>query len=345
VKLNQLDRRTFCRRTAAGVGGIWLGSNAFAAGPDEDTSAKPLPFVDGSFTIAVLPDTQIYSLKYPQHYLNQTQWIVDNAKKFNIRHVLHLGDITDRNTVPEWEVAAKAMGTLDGKVSYTMVPGNHDYGPGGTTTTRDTLLNDSFSFATYSKQKDFGGALDDGRIENSYSTFEAGGKKYLVIGLEWSPRERAIEWANTLASAHKDHEMILITHAFVYHDESRYDWKKFGKKQSWNPYAYPCAKVDGGATDGEDLWQKLVSRHNFIMTFNGHVLGDGLGRVTSPDQRKRDVHQMLVNYQMKKEGGEAFMRLVEFLPDGKTVQIKAYSPSLNQFKTDPQNQFTLTLDA
>ena len=53
---------------------------------------------------------------------------------------------------------------------------------------------------------------------------------------------------------------------------------------------------------------------------------------------------MLVNYQMKKEGGEGFMRLVEFLPDGKTVQIKAYSPSLDQYKTDPQNQFVLELD-
>jgi hypothetical protein len=46
---------------------------------------------------------------------------------------------------------------------------------------------------------------------------------------------------------------------------------------------------------------------------------------------------------MKKEGGEGFLRLVEFLPDGETVQIRAYSPSLDAFKTDPQNQFTLKL--
>ena len=55
------------------------------------------------------------------------------------------------------------------------------------------------------------------------------------------------------------------------------------------------------------------------------------------------VHQMLVNYQMKALGGEAFLRLVEFHPDGKTVQVKAYSPYYGTYKTDSENQFTLTL--
>jgi hypothetical protein len=53
---------------------------------------------------------------------------------------------------------------------------------------------------------------------------------------------------------------------------------------------------------------------------------------------------MLVNYQMKPLGGEAFLRLVEFLPDGKTVQVKSYSPLYGVYKTDSQNQFILTLD-
>jgi len=329
----------------AGAGGAMLGAKAFAEGPVAEGVVEPLPFVDGSFTIAVLPDTQVYSERFHQHFFNQTKWIAENAQRFNISHVLHLGDITQHNSREEWEVAAKAMSTLDGKVSYTLVPGNHDYGPSGNTANRDTSLNEHFSFDTYSKQPTFGGALDDGRIENSFNLFEAGGKKYLVIGLEWSPRERALEWANKIAAEHADHRMILITHAYIYFDESRYNWQQFGNKQLWSPYSYPTAKLDGGACDGEDLWQKLVSKHNFIMTLNGHVLGDGLGRVSTPDHKNRNVHQMLVNYQMKEEGGQGFLRLVEFLPDGKTVQIKAYSPSIDQYKTDAQNQFTLQLDS
>jgi hypothetical protein len=79
------------------------------------------------------------------------------------------------------------------------------------------------------------------------------------------------------------------------------------------------------------------------MVFNGHVLNDGLGRLFSTNNYGGVVHQMLVNYQMKALGGEAFLRLVEFLPDGKTVQIKAYSPYYGTYKTDIQNQFILTL--
>jgi len=38
------------------------------------------------------------------------------------------------------------------------------------------------------------------------------------------------------------------------------------------------------------------------------------------------------------------LRLIEFLPDGRTVRVKAYSPLSGVHKTDPQNQFVLTLD-
>jgi len=74
------------------------------------------------------------------------------------------------------------------------------------------------------------------------------------------------------------------------------------------------------------------------------VLEDGLGRLSSTNDFGQVVHQMLVNYQIKTLGGEGFLRLVEFLPDGRTVQVKAYSPFRGTYKTDPENQFTLTLD-
>ena len=41
------------------------------------------------------------------------------------------------------------------------------------------------------------------------------------------------------------------------------------------------------------------------------------------------MHQMLVNYQMKHEGGDGFLRLVRFLPDDETIHVTAYSPSLD----------------
>ena len=102
--------------------------------------------------------------------------------------------------------------------------------------------------------------------------------------------------------------------------------------------------MDAPVNDGEELWQKLVKdRANMRFTLNGHVLNDGLGYLASDGTAKNTVHQILANYQMKEYGGEAYLRLLEFLPDGQTVQVKTYSPALDKYKTDVDNQFTLKL--
>ena len=40
---------------------------------------------------------------------------------------------------------------------------------------------------------------------------------------------------------------------------------------------------------------------------------------------------------------QGFLRLLEFLPDGRNVRVKAYSPVLDKYLTDSQNQFSFTL--
>jgi hypothetical protein len=304
----------------------------------------PLPFVAGSFTVAALPDTQVYCEKHPRHFYNQTRWIAENKDKHAIAFVTHLGDITNRNTKPQWEVAKKAMTTLDGVVPYSLVTGNHDCGPGGNATTRDTYLDEFFPAKGAKALPGFGGQMDDGRRDNAFHLFEAGGREFLVLALEWGPRDEVVAWADGVLTKHPRRRAILTTHAYMYYDDARYDWAKLGTMQTWNPHNYGTSKLPGGVNDGQELWDKLVAKHpNVFMTLNGHVLNDGLGRLTSASPAGGDVHQMLVNYQMKKEGGEGYLRLIEFLPDGETVQVKAYSPSTNKYKTDPQNQFVLKL--
>ncbi len=304
----------------------------------------PLPFVPGSWTLAVLPDTQVYSMRHPEMFDKQTHWIAENKEKHNIVYVLHLGDIVNNNNPPQWENARRSMSMLDGVVPYAMAPGNHDYGDNGSANHRQTLFNDYFPIEKYRSWPTFGGAMDSTRMDNTYHLFKAGGHDWLVLALEWGPRHSAVAWANEIVAKHPDHRAILITHAYMYYDETRYDWKTKGNTQSWNPHSYGTAKDPDGTNDGEELWQKLVRKHpGFVMTLNGHVLNDGLARLSSEGDHGNLVHQMLVNYQMKPLGGESFLRLIEFLPDGETVQIKAYSPHYDRYKTDRQNQFVLKL--
>lgn len=319
-------------------------------GPYDDgklVAGEPPGIEKGSFTVAVLPDTQNYSEKFPEQYLAQTKWLVDNREKRKIACVLHLGDVTNHNTEPEWENAQKAMQQLDGQLPYFMALGNHDYSAGGGCKDRTTLFNKYFALEKYAKLPTFGGVYDKEpeQLENSFHRFEVGDRKFLVLCLEFGPRADVVRWANEVAAKHADREAILVTHAYMYYDETRYDWKKYGSKQSWNPHGYPVAKAtNDDVSDGEDLWNNLVSKHeNFILTLNGHVLNDGLGRMTSQTPKQRDVHQVLVNFQMKPKGGDGWLRLLEFKADGRTVQTYDYSPTRDERNESGQNQFAMQL--
>lgn len=350
----EFSRRDFLKAgTALAITPALLGDPgavAAAADPYADgvlVAGEPPALEKGAFTVVVLPDTQNYSDKFPEIYLAQTKWIVDNLQARNIASVLHLGDITNHNRSEEWENAAKAMQLLDGKVPYFLVPGNHDYSLDGGCKDRTTHLSEYFPVSKFRGLPTFGGVYDKepDRIENSFHLFEAEGRKFLVLALEFGPRKDVLRWANDVVGRHKDCSVILITHAFIYFNETRYDWKKFGAKQNWNPHAYGIAKAThDDVSDGEEIWTELVSKHeNFILTLNGHVLGDGLGRVQTSTPGGREINQLLVNFQMRPKGGDGWLRLLEFRADGKTVQVYDYSPTRGERNESKQNQFTLTV--
>jgi len=305
----------------------------------------PLP-VEGAFTFVVLPDTQYYAERFPATFTAQTEWIVAQRKARRIAGVFHLGDITNRNTPEQWRNARAAMRVLEtAGMPYCMVPGNHDYGAAGKGGDRTTLLNDFFPIADRRGSPGWGGTFDKepDRLENNFQLMAAGGRKFLVLGLEFGPRADVVRWANEVVGDHRDHEVVLLTHAYVYFDDTRYDWARQGPRQKGNPHSYGLATSGrGDVHDGEQLWRKLVARHrNVIMTFNGHVLGDGLGRVTTAAAGRR-ISQQLVNFQMRPNGGDGWLRLVEMRPDG-TAHTWDYSPLLGCRNGSPKNQFAFAV--
>ncbi len=315
-----------------------------------ELSAVPPP--SGSSTIVVMPDTQTLAMSHPEVFDQQTQWIKDHrgVEDHNIAYALQLGDITNNNTTAQWDNALGSMSTLDGFVPYAMAPGNHDYGPNGNAANRDSQFNDSGYFgpgSSYATQPSIGGFFEAGKTDNSWHTFNAGGRDWIVMSLEFGPRDAVVNWADGVMDAHPDHTGILITHAYTYSDDTRYDAGLRGGTQSWRPEAYGVAP---DVNNGQELWDNLVARHNFALTLNGHVLHDGTGRSAAINPATNGVtHQILQNYQ----GGTAtagtlgndngFMRLFEIQPDGKTVHVRTYSPNRGQYLTDPANDFWIGL--
>ena len=332
-----ITRRTVLKAGAAiSAGGLLPPALASAS----TQPAEPIGFTQGAWTLAVLPDTQKYSQDHPQHFINQTKWIVKQKDALNIQHVLHLGDIVNKgNKQPkQWDNAQRALDHLHGQVPLGIIPGNHDYDD-DRGMKRVTQLNRVVPKKTLEKGGTLVELYDPNKIDNQALAFETHGKKWLMLGLEFGPRNEVLDWAKQTLAKYKDHHAIVFTHAYMYFDDTRYDHKT--KKQSWNPSGY---QLEGSFNDAQMMWTKVFrDAPNVRMVLSGHVLNDGLAYLSSKATAGHSVHQVLQNYQMKKEGGMGFLRLYEFQPDGKTVQSKTYSPSLDQYKTDPANQFRFEL--
>src|SRR5438552_5719187 len=270
------------------------------ADPDA-TSQDAVERLDGGpsapFSIVVLPDTQFYSMSWPEIFDAQTQWIIDNRDALGISFVLHVGDIVDSDTESmQWMNAQQRISILDGNVPYVLSAGNHDY---TNLADRVGMAAQYFPVSRLAQSPTFGGTFEDGHIENSYSLMSAGGGRWLVIALEFGPRNEVVAWADGILRHFADIPAIIVTHAYLYVGNTRYDHN--GPPQSYSPYAY---LMPGTVNDGEDLWQKLVKPNgNVKFVFSGHMVGDGhnLGyaaaRLTSVRDDGSRVHQVLANYQ------------------------------------------------
>lgn len=312
-----------------------------------------------AWRMIVVPDTQLYTISDARTNIFKftTQWIVNNKNALNIGLVLNVGDIVEvAGSDANWQRAKSAYAILDGQLPYVLTTGNHDYGTFNAENW-NTKFNDYFK-ATDNPLNDpaqggiLRGTKDPDRLENAYYEYIApDGRKLMITALEWSPRNAAVTWANGIAGLpqYQDHTAVLTTHAYLYYDDTRYNFADKTRVQFWNPYYYPTANNPDGVNDGEDLWRKLIRDNpNFQMVFSGHVLNDQVARLTSLNNFGLPVHQMLYNAQLDPNGGDGWVRMLEFLDDGVTVNVRTISPwlaSLGQTseRLSDDHRFSLTL--
>ncbi len=308
----------------------------------------------GAWTFAVLPDTQYYSDCRLAHLSSQAEWLVEQKDTRSLVAALTLGDLTEHNSPEEWQYVHKSLSPLRKELPLVLATGNHDYGILGRSDRRHTLFQETFSQAWPATRPHLVETMSPADIENAYYRFELPSVTIGVLVLEWSPRDQTVKWASNILHEHEGDRVILITHAYVYFDDTRYDWERYGNRQKWNPKSYGTALADPtlppgptnwhpeGVNDGGDLWNKLVRGHQGIfLTLSGHVLGDGQGIVTSRGDHGNLVHQVLVNYQMLDEGGQGYLRLIELGPRGNTLSLFTYSPSLDRSSRALDQQFIL----
>lgn len=295
-------------------------------------------------TFVLVPDTQTYAEKYPEILDAQVDWIVKEAD--NIDLVIQQGDLTQNNNQEEWEVVQKAFSQLDGKVPYVLAVGNHDMGsaPGLFADTRNTTLyNSYFPRSKMSRLPAFGGVFEEQKMDNAYYLLETGKHKWLVLTLEFGPRNSVLDWANKVVSDYPDRTVIVNTHSYMYSDSTRQ-----GGKDYWQAQGYGIGKDTGAnaVNNGDQIWEKLVKKHpNIRFVFSGHVLNGGVGTLISTNEAGYPVYQFLANYQEgvkgSENGGNGFLRILHLNFENNTLTMKTYSPYLDKYKQEEAQNFRI----
>jgi hypothetical protein len=287
------------------------------------------------FTFIILPDTQGYTYQYVNNldiFAGQMRWILDQKDASNVVFVLHEGDCTQENTLADWLNFKRYMRLLDGVVPYALAVGNHD---GLGAPVEDTaLFNQFFPVSAYQDLPTFGGVFEPGKMDNCYQLFSAGGVDWLVMSMEFGPREAVLDWANQVAANYPQRRVILVTHTHIYSDDTLHG---SSPTHFWTPTSY------GRTNNGPEVWDKFLRRHaNISFVFNGHVLNDGAGRLVGIGDHGNKVYQMLANYQMLQNGGNGWLRVLQFFPEQDKLTIRTYSPALRRYNTGDEHQFEYT---
>jgi hypothetical protein len=328
-------------------GAVWKsagGASENHASPGTVATTVQAPFepsADAAWSMVYLPDVQNYNSSDGDQVreIGQMNWILNNKAAFNIKAVIQGGDIVNQNqSDTQWARAKEAFHMLDGQVPYILAAGNHDF---GTTNfqSRTTQYNSYFKITDNPLNNPATGGIIKGtfesnHLENSYSTFTApDGRKMLIFNLEYYPRQAVLDWADAIAgqAQYTDYTAVLLTHSFIGSGDER-----------WNvaPDEYPG--IEGN--DGTDMWNELVKVNgNFEMTFNGHLGGDGTGYRVDANNAGVDVHQMFLNSQFETNGGNGWLRVVEFMKDGQTVKVRTYSPHFDLYRTNAASNLDLTI--
>lgn len=280
-----------------------------------------------TFSIVVLPDTQIYAQYYPETFCDQTEWISANASRLNIIFVTHVGDIINRGAVSkkEWKTASDCMGVLDGKVPYSVVPGNHDVDVLGYPNATFNAFNTTFPVSRFEAYPWYRGNYNNN--QNSYQVVPAADSELLFLSLEVDAPDDVLTWADGVLKAHPDTQAIITTHSYI--DDGT------GQRNP-NPVFRPT-------NSAEDIWNKLIrSNCNVLMVMSGHFHdNDGESKLESLNDCGGTVYQVLQDYQARESGGNGRLRIYNFNTPTRTIDAQTYSPKLDQYEVDEDSQFTL----
>ena len=279
------------------------------------------------YSFVWMSDTQYYSESYPDIYADIVNWIAEKKDEMKIKYVTHTGDLVDEADKPEqWAVASENMKVLeDAGVPYGVLAGNHDvYG-------KEAAYDEYWKYFgedRFKPQDTFGGSYDNNR--GHYDLVSSHGNDYIFLYMGWGIGDEEIAWMDQVLKQYPDRMAVLNFHEYLLVSGNRAPIADKIHEQVVVPNSNVVAVLSGHYHDAELLVDAIDDN------------GDG-----TPD---RNVYQMLADYQGGPEGGQGYIRLMQFDIDNNKLHIKTYSPYLDDYNFyDPEqhpgkDEFSLDLD-
>ncbi|KPJ74626.1 MAG: hypothetical protein AMJ54_16870, partial [Deltaproteobacteria bacterium SG8_13] len=271
------------------------------------------------FTIIALPDTQFYSQSYPGIFESQTQFVVNQKNDLNIVYVAHEGDIVQNaNVENEWMNADLALSLLEDPVTtglpdgipFGVTRGNHDAGS-------SDFYNSYFGVLRFDGRGYYGEGYPSGSNNNNYTLFSASGMDFIVINLDYqSSAAGVLDWADALLKSYSDRRAILVSHYLL---------EASGAFGSW----------------GQQVYDALKDNPNLFLMLCGHIHAEAM---RTDVFNGSTVHTLLADYQDYANGGNGFLRILQFSPENDEIRVKTYSPYISSFETDANSEFVLSYD-
>lgn len=293
------------------------------------------------FSIAILPDTQFYTAEVQNGkiamFYAQTDWILKNREKENIKYVIHLGDISnygERDSVA-WKYAAKAMYALEKPLPglpyglpYGMTVGNHDQTPGQRPVTGSTrYFNQYFGIKHFTGKPWYGGHYKNDN-DCHYDLLTVGKLKFVFVYLEYDLMDEDTEgmndWAENVVEKFSDRKAVIICHAVIQQNQ----------KAGTNEKGFPAF-----SKQAQRFFDRLKRQPNVYLMLGGHVGGNGEG-YRQDGYNGNLIRSMLTDYQGRTNGGNGLMRLLTFSPKNDRMTARTFSPFTQEEETDDDSRFT-----
>jgi hypothetical protein len=240
----------------------------------------------------------------------------------------------------EAKFAYEQISRLDGVVDYSLVRGNHD-GP----EFYEKYFGINSSYTEYSSH------IEDYYINstNSVHYFSAGELDYMVVTLDFGAGDPVLEWANEIIAAHPNHNVIITTHAYLHRTGALLANDNLcpRKPDGSNDGLYNT-EMGAVANNGDDMWNKLISKHkNIVLVLSGHVGTEDVLLTELKGDHGNTIINILINPQdmdteYKIQGGVGAVAMFYFSDGGKTVEVRYYSTVQEGYiKTENQYKFTI----